>query len=164
MSDEAYYSLYGEQLAWGYFDHPPMVGLMTYLSSKLFSGNLSVRFLTVVFQLITLTVIWRIIGEKTPTKKKVILFFTIAASLVMFEAYGFVTTPDVPFLLFTALFLRAYQLFLIKESWKNTGFLALTMAGMMYSKYHGVLVVGLVVLSNWKLLTKSKFWLAPRAV
>ena len=27
QEDEAYYALYGEHLAWGYFDHPPMVGL-----------------------------------------------------------------------------------------------------------------------------------------
>lgn len=32
QEDEAYYALYGEHLAWGYFDHPPMVGLMTFLS------------------------------------------------------------------------------------------------------------------------------------
>lgn len=34
--DEAYYAIYGEHLAWGYYDHPPMVGLMAFLSSILF--------------------------------------------------------------------------------------------------------------------------------
>ena len=47
--DEAYYAIYGEHLAWGYYDHPPMVGLMAFLSSILFSGTLGVRFFTVIF-------------------------------------------------------------------------------------------------------------------
>ena len=37
QEDEAYYALFGEHLAWGYYDHPPMVALMTFLSSVLFS-------------------------------------------------------------------------------------------------------------------------------
>ena len=27
MKDETYYFLYGQNLAWGYFDHPPMIAL-----------------------------------------------------------------------------------------------------------------------------------------
>ena len=48
QEDEAYYALFGEHLAWGYYDHPPMVALMTFLSSHLFKGYLSIRFLTVL--------------------------------------------------------------------------------------------------------------------
>ena len=58
QEDEAYYHLWGEHLAWGYFDHPPMVALMIFLSSKLFSGTLGVRFLTIVFSTISLWVIY----------------------------------------------------------------------------------------------------------
>ena len=46
QEDEAYYALYGEHLAWGYFDHPPMVGLLTFLSSIFFLGTLGVFFLS----------------------------------------------------------------------------------------------------------------------
>ena len=45
-ADEAYYALFGQHLDWGYYDHPPMVALLTALSSTLFKGNLSVRFAT----------------------------------------------------------------------------------------------------------------------
>ena len=58
--DEAYYALFGEHLAWGYFDHPPMVALMTFLSSLFFSGTLGVRFFTIIASCLSLWVIWRI--------------------------------------------------------------------------------------------------------
>lgn len=160
MNDESYYSLFGGNLAWGYYDHPPMVGLMTYISSLLFNSGLSVRFMTIIFQFFTLILIWKIIDEKAPDSKKVTLFAILSASMIMFVAYGFVTAPDVPLLFFTALFLFTYDRFLKKESWLNVLLLAVAMAGMVYSKYHAVLIIGLVVLSNLRLLTKYKAWTA----
>ena len=160
MSDEAYYLLYGENLAWGFFDHPPAVGLMTCISSLLFGGNLSVRFLTIVLHIFTLVITWKLLGEKQPDEKKVTLFFAIAASMVMFTAYGVITTPDVPLLFFTALFLLFYKYFLERDTWFNTLILGLSMAGMIYSKYHAALIIGLILLSNLKLLLRYKFWIA----
>jgi hypothetical protein len=160
ISDETYYYLYGENLAWGYFDHPPMVGLIIYLSKLFAGGNLSIRFMTILLQVGTIGVCWKLIDEKLPDSNKVLTFFIIAASLVMFQAYGFITTPDVPFLFFTAFFLLSYQKFLEKESWLNVLLLAVSMAGLIYSKYHAFMVIGLIVLSNLKLLTRYKFWIA----
>ena len=183
--DEAYYALYGEHLAWGYFDHPPLVGLMTFLSCHLFSGLLGVRFFTVLVSCLSLFVIWKIaIGGpfdpspssglralshtkveavkpvETPTSKEVLIFFIIACSVVMFNIYGFVTTPDVGLILFSALFLLEYQRYLAESSWKNTLLMGIMMAGMIYSKYHAFLLLGLIVLSNLKLLKDGKFYVA----
>ena len=146
--DEAYYALYGEHLAWGYFDHPPMVGLMTFLGGLLFSGNLGVRFLGILATTITLFVIWKIIGETNPNRRKVLLFFTLAFSVVMLNVYGFVTTPDVGLLLFSALFLLVYQKYIESNSWPHALLLGVLMSAMIYSKYHAFLLLGLVVLSN----------------
>ena len=159
-NDESYYALWGKHLAWGYFDHPPMVAVFNYISALLFSGNLGVRFMTVIAQVITLMLIWRIIDEKQVTNHKVFVFFIVAASLVMFSALGFITTPDSPFLLFTAFFLLAYKRFLKSESYLNTLLLSLAMAGMVFSKYQSSLVIGFIVISNFRLLLKPKFWLA----
>jgi hypothetical protein len=159
-SDEAYYLLYGENPAWGYFDHPPMVGLMIYVSQLFFSGNLSVRLLTIPLQLFTLLLIWKLTDEKQADTRKIVLFAVISSSTIMFQAYGFITTPDAPFLFFTALFLVAYKRFLCRESWVNVGLLAISMSGMIYSKYHAALVIGLILLSNLRLLARYKFWLA----
>ena len=183
QEDEAYYALYGEHLAWGYYDHPPMVGLMTFLSSLLFSGTLGVRFFTIVASCLSLWVMWLIaIGRpfdglrdlnltsavkvkvvepvETPTRKHVFLFFVLACSIVMFNIYGFVTTPDASLILFSALFLLVYQRYLENKSWRNALLMGLFMALMVYSKYHAFLLLGLIVLSNLKLLKDGKFWVA----
>ena len=180
QEDEAYYALYGEHLAWGYFDHPPMVGLMTFLSSIIFSGSLGVRFFTIIASCLSLWVMWLIANRtafrqaqrpastKVPepvegptcTSKNIFLFFTIACSIVMFNIYGFITTPDASLILFSALFLLVYQQYLEEKTWPKALLLGVTMALMIYSKYHAFLFLGLIVLSNLKLLKDGRFWVA----
>ena len=186
QEDEAYYALYGEHLSWGYFDHPPMVGLMTYLSSIFFLGTLGVRFFTIITSCVSLFVIWLIaistpnlsspidssqrtdqcwndmgdVDSQLPTFNSTLLFFIIACSIVMFNIYGFVTTPDASLILFSAFFLLFYQRYLADKSWKNALLMGLMMALMVYSKYHAFLFLGLLVLSNLKLLKDGKFWVA----
>ena len=162
QEDEAYYALYGEHLAWGYFDHPPMVGLMTYLSSIFFSGALGVRFFTIVASCLSMWVMWEIADQvrNDPMKKSPLLFLVLAYSIVMFNIYGFVTTPDASLILFSALFLLVYQRYLENKSWRNALLMGLFMALMVYSKYHAFLLLGLIVLSNLKLLKDGKFWVA----
>ncbi|MEC7264976.1 MAG: 4-amino-4-deoxy-L-arabinose transferase, partial [Bacteroidota bacterium] len=46
--DEAYYWYYAQNMAWGYFDHPPMVAFLIKLSSLFFKGELGVRFMSCV--------------------------------------------------------------------------------------------------------------------
>ena len=174
QEDEAYYALYGEHLAWGYYDHPPMVALMTFLSSILFSGTLGVRFFTILASCLSLFVIWLIAisrpfdpstssgtsGLRDLDPKNLLLFFIIACSIVMLNIYGFVTTPDAALILFSALFLFVYQRYLNDNSWKNALLMGVMMALMIYSKYHAFLFLGLIVLSNLKLLKDGKFWVA----
>lgn len=189
QEDEAYYALYGEHLAWGYYDHPPMVGLMTFLSSLLFSGTLGVRFFTIITSCLSLWVMWKVTQVPEPVegpakiqeidslrvvesrgfadqvrndakKNEPILFFVLACSIIMFNIYGFVTTPDASLILFSALFLLVYQRYLENKSWKNALLMGLFMALMIYSKYHAFLLLGLIVLSNLKLLKDGKFWVA----
>ena len=167
QEDEAYYALYGEHLAWGYYDHPPMVGLMSFLSSIFFSGSLGVRFFTIITSCLSLWVMWKLstFNSQLPTNSKLStlnsqLFLIISCSIVMFNIYGFVTTPDASLILFSALFLLVYQRYLEDKSWKNALLMGLFMALMIYSKYHAFLLLGLIVLSNLKLLKDGKFWVA----
>jgi hypothetical protein len=160
LSDEAYYGLFGKHLAWGYFDHPPMVALLIKISSLFFNDNLGIRFMTVLLELFTLLITWRIIDDHQPDSDKVYSFFIIAGSICMFTAYGFFTTPDVPLLFFTAFFLYSYKNFLSGQTWKNVLFLSLSMAGLVYSKYQAIIVIACVVISNIKLLKSYKFWIA----
>jgi hypothetical protein len=116
--------------------------------------------MTVVMQIGTLLFIWNTIGEKNADSRKVYSFFIIAASICMFSAYGFITAPDVPLLFFTSFFLYYYKKFLIDQKLVNIVLFSLSMAGLVYSKYQAVLVIGFVVLSNFKLLKNYKFWIA----
>ena len=176
-ADEAYYRLYGQFLSWGYFDHPPMVGLMTALSgaliptTSLILKNLSVRLVTVLMHVATVYVVWKTIEEGVgckvySVKETLTRFLLVAASLPMFCAYGFLTTPDAPLLFFAALFYYAYRRHLSQESrvksqeMGNTLLLGISMAGMLYSKYMAVLVIGLAVLASPRLLRDGKAWLA----
>ena len=166
-ADEAYHRLYGQYLDWGYFDHPPMVALMTFISDVLVPGtsivakNLSVRLMTVLLHMATVFLVWKTLNINDRTDKRTQnVFFLIAGSMVMFNAYGFITAPDAPLLFFGALFYYAYRQYLCEASWKYAFLLSVSIAGMFYSKYMAVLAVGFIVLSNWRLICDKRLWAA----
>ena len=159
FEDEAYYWVWSQNLAFGYFDHPPMVALWVKLGDLIFNGEFGLRFMSTISFGIMLWLIWMMVDLKTKWQH-VALFYLLIVSMTMIQVFGFIITPDTPLLLFTALFLLAYKRFLNQETLINVVFLGSAMAGMLYSKYHGILVIAFVFLSNWKLLKNKKFWLA----
>lgn len=158
--DEAYYAMYGHFLDWGYYDHPPMVALLTFFSSLLFKGNLSIRFFTVLLHGATVWLLWKTLRMNDDSLYSVKTFFTIAFSMVMFSVLGIVTTPDSPLLFFVALFFFLYKRYLEKKTWICALSLGLTLACMLYSKYMAVLVIVCLLFSNWRVLKDPKIWAA----
>lgn len=157
--DEAYYWYYSQNIAWGYFDHPPMVAWMIKLSSFFFDGELGVRFMSCLLSVATPIVLWNLIDH--PKKKEyVIHFFVVIFSMPLLNAWGFFTLPDTPLLFFTALFLWVYKKFIAAPSLWLALLMGLVMAALMYSKYHAILVILFVLLSNLKLLTNKFAWVA----
>ena len=157
--DEAYYWHYAKNLTWGYFDHPPLVALLVRLSSFFFDGELGVRFMSCILSTGTIFILWSMI-DSSKKKQYVTHFFVLVFSMTLLNAYGFFTLPDTPLLFFTALFLYAYKQFLDKPSWLWGVLLGITMAGLMYSKYHAALVILFVLLSNLKLAINKYAWLS----
>ena len=157
--DESYYWYYAQNLDWGYFDHPPMVAFLIKLSSIFFDGELGVRFLSCILGVGTIAILWTLI-EHEKKKEYLIHFFLLLFAMPLLNVYGFLTLPDTPLLFFTALFLLVYKRFLKQSSIINSLFLGLTMACLMYSKYHAVLVIFFVLLSNLKLLKNKYAWMA----
>lgn len=155
--DEAYYWYYSRTLAFGYFDHPPMVAWTIYVGSLLFEGELGVRMVSCLMWAGTVIFLWLMIDQ---AKKKVYVphFFVLVFSMTLLNAYGFFTLPDTPLLFFTALFLLVYKKFLGSPTLLRALWLGLVMAALMYSKYHAVLVIIFVLLSNPKLLTSKYAW------
>jgi Dolichyl-phosphate-mannose-protein mannosyltransferase len=160
-NDEAYYWMYSKQLAWGYFDHPPMIALMIKIGYLFFHNELGVRLIVVLSQLVALSVIWKLTDENIRRKKEnILLFFMIVVILPVYNIFGFIATPDAPLILFSAVFLLQYKRFLKRESWPNTILLGISIAALMYSKYHGALLILLIIISNPALLRNIKFYSA----
>ena len=157
--DEAYYWYYAQNMAWGYFDHPPMVALLIKISSIFFEEELGVRFMSCVLSIATIVLLWLSVDH--PKKKEYIPhFFVLVFSMTLLNAYGFLTLPDTPLLFFTALFLWVYKKFLKSPTIFLAVALGIAMAALMYSKYHAVLVIIFVLLSNYKLVFNKYAWLA----
>ncbi|MGB5387908.1 MAG: glycosyltransferase family 39 protein [Eudoraea sp.] len=157
--DEAYYWYYAQHMAWGYFDHPPMVALIVKLSSLLFNGELGVRFIGIVLSAGTYIVLWFLI-DNHKKNSYILHYFILVFSMTLIHAYGFLTLPDTPLLFFTALFLLIYKKFLKSPSLVLSIVLGLVMAALMYSKYNAVLIILLVLISNLRLVYNKYAWLS----
>ena len=157
--DEAYYWYYAQRMAWGYFDHPPMVALIVKISSLFFDGELGVRFISSVLSAGTYIVLWFSIDNHRKNKY-VLHYFILIFSMTLIHAYGFLTLPDTPLLFFTALFLLIYKKFIKAPSIGLSVLLGLVMAALMYSKYHAVLVILFVLMSNLRLVFNRYAWLS----
>lgn len=157
--DEAYYWMYAHALDWGYFDHPPAIAMMIKLGYILIQNELGVRLLSITAQVLSFHGIWLLVG-KPRALTQVTTLIALLVSMPLLQIYGFVATPDSPLLLFSVYFLVCYQRFLEKESWVNTSLLGVCMALLLYSKYHGILLIFFTVFSNLRLLLNPKFYIA----
>lgn len=159
--DEAYYWMYGQNLDWGFFDHPPMVAAMIWLGSHLFGGALGVRLITVLLLSGALPVIWMTLDEEVRKQPGIFeLFLLLVAVSPILNIYGFITTPDAPLLFFAARYLWAFKKLIKNPSLSNGFLVGVFMAGMAWSKYHGVLVVIFTVAGHWRILKEKYFYLA----
>lgn len=159
LFDEAYYWYYAQTPAWGYFDHPPMVGWMIGLGNLLVAGELGVRLLSCLMGTGTLALLWLLI-DRTGHREYLPQLLVWLLSIVLIHAYGFLSLPDTPLLFFTALFLFVYREFLRKPGFMIALAMGAVMAALMYSKYHAALVILAVLASNPALLRNRYAWLA----
>jgi hypothetical protein len=159
--DEAYYWIYSQHLQWGYFDHPPLVALVVKLGELFGHGSFYTRLGTVLISGGSVYFLYKAIP---PAFANIQFFITSFVSVVLFHIYGFVATPDAALFFFTALFFCAYRRYLSQDNFKNCFFLSVSIVGMLYSKYHGVLPLFFVFLSNPKLILKTSAWAVIVAV
>lgn len=154
MDDEAYYWVYSRFLDWGYYDHPPMTALLIKAGTILFPGELGVRFFIVILNTLTLVIIHNLLSKKND-----ILFYWIALGMAVMQIGGILAVPDLPLIFFIACFFVAYRNFLRQANFIRTVFLGLSIAAMLYSKYHGVLIVLFTLASNLAIIKKTQAWL-----
>ena len=157
--DETYYWMYSRFLDWGYFDHPPAVAVLIAAGKQWLPGALGLRFGHVIAGGLTLTVVYELLGR--PRGNALLLAVALSFAQPLLEVYGFIATPDGPLLLFTALYLLALQRFLRQPGWSASLLLGFTMAGLLYSKYHGVILILFTALPHlWFLVRTPQAWVA----
>jgi len=154
IHDEAYYYFYSTDLAWGYFDHPPMLALFIKIGTLITTNELGVRLIICLSSVIAFALFIEIAEVKN-----YFLFFVLWFSVLIVHIGGFLAVPDVPLIFFSAVFFFIYRNYLKEDNWKNIIFLSLSIAALLYSKYTGVLVVFFTVISNPKLLKQKSFWI-----
>lgn len=155
LDDEAYYWVYSNFLDWGYFDHPPMIAVLIKSGYLIFRDELGVRLLTVILSSLCLIIIYHLLPRKNDR-----LFYAIACSFAVLQIGGMIAVPDLPLAFFVALFFLAYKKFITVMRLRQTLFLGVVMALLLYSKYHGVLIIIFTMLSNPRLVFKYQFYLA----
>ena len=144
-------------LSWGYFDHPPMVSITTKLGDIISHSTLGIRIISILMGTSVLIGILKLIDN---TKNNINpFFFIISFPLISSHIAGFLTLPDASLCFFFILFLFAYKKYLLNESKVNVIVLSLTIAFMIYSKYHAFLIIAITVLSNINLLYRKSFWI-----
>lgn len=116
MPQSAYYfTAYAEHPALSYYDHPPMIGWLLFLSSSLLGdGVLAVRGAVFVTTLGTQLALWtlarRLAGEEA-APRALALFTAGGVALLL----SFIAVPDVPLLLFWTLALLALHRALFQD-------------------------------------------------
>lgn len=148
-NDEAYYHMFAQRLAWGYFDHPPVTALLVWLGEHLFGGELGVRFFFTLLQPCYLWLFWRIIRPADADCRDARLYSMICAAMLVLQLYGFIAVPDGPLLWSSVIFLAAFKAFADERRWSWL-WLGLSIGLMAYCKYQGALVLIFTLLANVK--------------
>lgn len=157
--DEAYYWYFAQHLDWGYFDHPPMVALLVWLSSFM-PGLLDIRFFSTLLQPLYLLLFWHVIKPTDATRRDALLYVLLCFSQPLLQLYGFLAVPDAPLMFFSVAFLWTYKRFRENVTLPNALLMGAAVALLGYSKYHGALVVLLVLLSDLKLFKRWQLYVA----
>jgi hypothetical protein len=104
--DEAYLSLWGKYIAWGYYDHPPVLGWMLYLVQYVSDSYIILRLVPI---LVTTAVSFGVyVLLKSYDRRKAYLVFILIMVSPVNMAF-FIVITDVPLMLFS--FLSVFFMF-----------------------------------------------------
>lgn len=159
INDESYYWLYSKYLAWGYYDHPPLIAFIINIGTKIFSGEIGVRIVGIFLGALTIFLWCKIIEIEINTKINIKLGLLLLGSSIFININTFAAIPDTSLFFFEVLFLWAFQKYIKNDSWISVILLSIASAMLIYSKYHGILIIFFTILSNTKLLLKKSFYI-----
>lgn len=138
--DETYYWVWSKHPALSYFDHPPMIAYMMYLSSKLGYSEFFVRLpalITGMVMLITMYALsYRMFGQKVA-----VIATYLGISWPLLQGVLLISTPDSPLIMFWALTLYAFYIGVFENKLYYI-YLSGVLFGLTFlSKYTAVLLI-----------------------
>lgn len=151
LGDEAYYWEYARYPALGYFDHPPMLAWLIYPFAHIQAAYLDVRLLAILVSCIAFYLLAKQGGK--------LFYVLLLASVPLIHGMSALALPDAPLFLFGTLYFIVLQRYLENDHWKNTILLSLIIAAMIYSKYHGILIIIATLIANPSVLKRRSFYI-----
>jgi 4-amino-4-deoxy-L-arabinose transferase-like glycosyltransferase len=95
--DEAYYWLWSKTLAWGYYDHPPLVAFIIRAGTELFGDTSSgVRFVGMLLSILATVAVWRAGAILLKSGHAGALAALLFNAMPMIGIEMLVATPDAP--------------------------------------------------------------------
>ena len=92
---EAYYFTWSRHLDWSYYDHPPLIAWMTWLTTRLGWSSWAVRLGPVLCSAIALLLVARL-AERLVSARAGFFAVVLLSALPVFMVSGFVLNPEAP--------------------------------------------------------------------
>ncbi|EDZ62673.1 glycosyl transferase, family 39 [Sulfurimonas gotlandica GD1] len=161
--DEAYYWMWSHHLQAGYYDHPPFIAYMIYLTNFISQAEWGVRLVNVFSLSVSAVYIFRLTSEIFDEKialNSVLIF----SSVILVHAGYIITTPDSPLILFYSITLYYSYKAIFYGKTIDYALTGIMLGLMMLSKYTAILFVFslllFILLKRRDILLSANFYLA----
>jgi len=143
--DEAYYWMWSHHLQTGYYDHPPMIAYMIYLTNFVSQSEWGVRLVNVFSMSLSALYVYKLtkeIADEKTALNSVVIFL----SVIVVNAGYIITTPDAPLILFWTLSLYYSYKAIFYDKLIDYILTGIMLGLMMLSKYTAILLVSSLLL------------------
>ncbi len=167
VADEAYYWDWSRELALGYFDHPPMVAWLIFISTKLFGNNpFGVKFVAIACAFVSSLFTYRIAKKYVRRFFPLFCFIVLSNTVILFGIGSLLTTPDAALVACWSIGLFAAYAMIFEGARNSWLVLGIAMGLGMLSKYSFLLFILSFFIflicskEHRPLLAKGRFWAA----
>ena len=156
--DESHYVLYSRHLAWGYFDHPPMVAFLAALTSLIGDSVLLVRLGPIVCSAVSL-ILLRYLALVLYRDERVGFWAAVLINMMPYQHLLLVALlPDATLNIFWCGTLLAVWRAVHSGRWSMWILTGLLFGGALLSKYHAALLA-VCLLGYFITSADHRFWL-----
>lgn len=138
--DEAYYWVWSKNLQLSYYDHPPMIAYLIYLTTYFSNLEFFVRLVSIICGTVTVLSMYKT-AQRAFGQKAADLTVIFALAWPLLEGTFFITTIDSPLLMFWSLTLYCLMRGLVLDEKKFIYLAGIALGCAMLSKYTAVLIL-----------------------